>query len=133
MVIVGTLEFKSITPIFKGVSQDIVLRRCFFTDSTSYQRNYRFCSGRVPSHVYMAAQFEAPEEDWLDNGAGPRYLVSICSTFLFQKFLKAHKVQFYGRYDYQSGANKISGSKIKIRLHVWVLQIISFVSHQSLI
>lgn len=66
----------------------------------------------------MAAQYETPEEDWLDIGDGPRYLVSICSAFLLRKFSKAHKLQFYGRYNCQIGANKISGSKI--RLHMWV-------------
>lgn len=39
---------------FQGC-KSVVLRRCFLTNSISYQRNYRFCSGRVPGHVYMAA------------------------------------------------------------------------------
>lgn len=42
----------------------------------------------------------------------------ICSASLFEMFLKAHQLQFHGRYDHQSGADQISGSKN--RLHVWV-------------
>lgn len=38
---------------FQGC-KSIVLRRCFPTNLISCQRNYRFYSGRVPSHVYMA-------------------------------------------------------------------------------
>ncbi|KAL9071310.1 MAG: hypothetical protein Q9161_004326 [Pseudevernia consocians] len=43
-------------------------------------------------------------------------LLAICLTFLLRKFLTAHKLQLHGRYNYQSGANQIPGSKI--RFHV---------------
>ena len=103
---------------FQGCKYCHSSRMCFFTDLTSCQRNHGFHAGRLPGHVYMAAQCETAEENWLDDGDVSRYLVSLCSSFLLQMISKAHKLQFYGRYDYQSSANKIFG--VKIRLHVWV-------------